>query len=451
MNLSRKRLLSTLSITDDDSTGSGVSIGGGNDDAGNIDFSLTPAERAKSRSLAKAALSATKTKLLQKAKDSGVLEESNAKGEPTPIILSAQSSNGHYLGSHVTIALDGKLQSVTIDGLGDKMGTYIASNKSGLCLHLDRALIDKILFARSSSPLAYQPLSKTSTTTNDSTVTIDDDDTATIDGDATVGTIGEHSWRQEISRSPLRAFTITSSDEKKLLSEPLRASNDVYEDNSLIVWTKEDAGTVDDSTAAYDMPHEDPFDGDYEYNGLEEEESKKGGDEDDEYLADLENGTGFTDTSLGGNTNLSEFMSNVIQQGKTDNGEDPDSSATLGISNLTGPSPSCGISEDYGGDTLVLDNDEDEASGGGDAAATTATLLLSDDEGGSASGNGIVGTIGTSRKVTTGIVSTRQDDSTLHMRSFLAGMATLFFAQVGMAFLGFLFFFILTKTVTEYM
>ena len=434
MNLSRKRLLSTLSIADDDSAGSGIGFGGG---GGN-----TPADRAKCRSLAKAASSATKTKLLQKAKDSGVLDAaaSNAKGDgPIPIILSAQSSNGTYLGSNVTIALEGRLQSLTIDGLGDKMGTYRASNQSGLCLHLDRAPIDKLLFAQS-SPLAYQPLSKTSTVTNDSTLTIDDDETATVGTMGTmgtlgtigtIGTVGEHSWRQDISRSPLRTFTITSSNEKKLLSEPLRASHDVYDDNSLIVWTKEN----DDATVAYDMPREDPFDGDYEYTGLEDddEESKKGGGQDDEYLADSEGlydelGTGLTDTSLGGNANLSELMPNVIQRGKTDNVEqDPDSSATLGVSNLS--------------ERFLGGHDEDEAStcNNGDAAA--ATILLSDGDG--ASGNGTVGTVGrsTSSKVTTGTdIATQRDDSTLHMRSFLAGVATLFLAQVGMAFLGLLSF-----------
>ena len=214
------------------------------------------------------------------------------------------------------------------------------------------------------------------------------------------------------------------------MSEPPRASVDVYADNSLIVWTKEDAGTIplDDFTVAYDMPWEDPFDGDVdgtEEIGDDEEE------EEEEYFAasDDEKGTGLTDTS-----HPSDFMPNAVQRGKTDNlgAEDPDSSATLGVSNCT---------VGGAGDTLLGGQDE-----GADDAGDAATLLFSDGDGGSDNG-----TVATSRKATTNIVSTHRDESSLHMRSFLAGMATLFLAQVGMAFLGltFLFFLVLIKTLTE--
>ena len=205
-NVSKKRTSSIALLAN-----TGVGIGGTEDDT--VEFAHTPADRAKARSHSKAAASsATKVGLLKKFETMEALAAS--KGDPQPIVLSAQSSSGtsRYINAKVVVAYAGKLEELIIEGLGDRPGTYRGSSTSGLSLQLDRAPIDTDIYG-APSPLAYQPLSKTATSNNNSTFVFDDDDDDE-DDDA----VANNSWMHGGTSSPHRTYTLTSSNEKLVLS-----------------------------------------------------------------------------------------------------------------------------------------------------------------------------------------------------------------------------------------
>mmetsp|Transcript_29659 Transcript_29659/g.86406 ORF Transcript_29659/g.86406 Transcript_29659/m.86406 type:complete len:787 (+) Transcript_29659:575-2935(+) len=478
-NFSKKRPSSTALLAN---AGGGIDgdndigLGGGTvDDI--VEFTLTPADRAKARSRSKvAASSATKARLLQKVETIDALDASKAKddgeGDPQPpVILSALSSNGSHIDAKVVVALDGQLVEVIIEGLGDRPGTYRARSSSGLSLQLDRVPIDAGIYG-TENPLAYQLPSETSTAANNGTLVVDDDD-----DDAAAN----HSWLHGGTSSPHRTYPLTSSNEKLVLSEPRRVSN-LY-DNSFFEWSAEDVATPSrditlasamsstdgdagdggetgtvlsddattvaydtpgadegggrgggdtstvfsgDTTVAYDMPRADDRGGNED---LTEEDVLDGDGEkgkEEEYFGDAEGleedslddgkATGLTQDSLG-TVDPSQFMPNdddagLVDEDKTfDVEEDEDDAAALGTSEGSN-----------GGGNVLGANDEDDV----------ATLLLS------AAGGGKIATGGISRK--SSVVSLRRDNSTIHMHSFLAGMATVFLAQAGMGFLGVSFF-----------
>ena len=397
-NVSKKRTSSIALLAN-----TGVGIGGTEDDT--VEFAHTPADRAKARSHSKAAASsATKAGLLKKFETMEALAAS--KGDPQPIILSAQSSSGtsRYINAKVVVAYAGKLEELIIEGLGDRPGTYRGSSTSGLSLQLDRAPIDTDIYG-APSPLAYQPLSKTATSNNNSTFVFDDDDDDE-DDDA----VANNSWMHGGTSSPHRTYTLTSSNEKLVLSEPRRVS-DPY-DNSLLQRSAEDVATPfrdltlasatsgtdgdamggsetstvlsddatstvlsGDTTVAYDMPGD--LDGDEgDEKGKEEEYF---GDAEEDSLNDHDNDAGLVDEDQ---TEMEE-----VEDG-----------AAFGISEGSGD--------------ILGAGDEDDI----------ATLLLS--------------TAGGGQNATGGSPRPRANyNSTIHMHSFLAGMAAVFLAQAGMGVL----------------
>ena len=406
-NASKKRTSSIALLAN-----TGVGIGGAEDDT--VEFALTPADRAKARSHSKAA--ASSAGLLKKFETMEALAAS--KGDPQPIILSARSSSGRYINAKVVVAYDGKLEEVVIEGLGDRPGTYRGSSSSGLSLQLDRAPIDTDIYG-APSPLAYQTLSKTSTSNNNSTFVFDDDD----DDDDVVA---NNSWLHGGTSSPHRAYTLTSSNEKLVLSEPRRVS-DPYE-NSLLQWSAEDVGTPfrdltlasatsgtdgdamggsetstvlsddatntvlsGDTTVAYDMPGD--LDGD--------EGDKKG--EEEEYFGDAEEDSPDHYYGKAVTVDLSSFMPNDDDAGLVDEDQTGDVEAVEEMEEAE-DGAAFGMSEGSG--DILGASDEDDI----------ATLLLSTAGGG------------------------QNYNSTIHMHSFLAGMAVVFLAQAGMGFLALSFF-----------